>query len=145
MLIETDIDKINQSIQVDTLRRLAIAISCFLLVSLFESFLDIVANIQINNDPDYSEKNKLNCDYIFTSDSLSLLNPIYHFISRAISNFSAIFVTLYLFWKKRVSKRDKQKHDHKLMFGPTYEIEYREDNSNITISSYNEENKENSF
>ena len=139
IVIETEIDKINQAIQEDTLRRLGIAISCFLLISLFESFLDILANYLIALDPI-----TFNCDYLFTSDNSIVLNSLYHFFSRGISNFSAIFVTLYLFWKKHVSKAKQKEHELKLKYGPTFEIEYREGNSNITLSNYHEDNSKSS-
>ena len=124
----TNMEKINQAIQEETLKRLGIVISSFFLISLFESSLDILANYLIAVDPD-----KVNCDLLFIEPNLMMLNPFYHYISRAISNFSAIFVTLYLFWKKWVSKSKRKQHEMNIKHGNAFEVEYHEEESVVAF------------
>ena len=103
---ETKMDKLNFAIQTDTLRRLGIAISWFLLASLFSCFMDLVSAINANEAGE-------SCSTSLFPPSVYFLNAIFYFISRWLSNILAVWTALCLFYKK--SKLDKPK---KIIVGP---------------------------
>tara|TARA_B110000285_G_C15068404_1_gene586505 strand:+ start:677 stop:955 length:279 start_codon:yes stop_codon:yes gene_type:complete len=91
---------LNASIQNNTLKRLGIAISWFLMVSLFSSFTDLISFLN-------ADGTATTCNTSIFSGSLYFLNAVAYFVLRLISGLSAVWLAIYLFYKQRTFKKKK--------------------------------------
>jgi len=100
--LETKMDRFNAAIQNNTLKRLGVAISWFLLISLFSSFTDLLSYVHAAGPGE-------TCETGIFPKSVYFLNAIAYLILRCISSISAVWIALWLFYKPRTfSKKPKK-------------------------------------